>query len=137
VKTVFADTVYWVALLMGNDPWAQVAESITRELGDVHLATTEEVLTEFLAAISRAGKTARRVAAERVFDLLEDEDVTVYPQSHASFLEGLDLYTQRLDKAYSLVDCISMTRMKEEGIRQVLTHDHHFEQEGFLVLMRS
>lgn len=94
MKTVFADTVYWVALLMGNDPWAQVAESITRELGDVHLATTEEVLTEFLAAISRAGKTARRVAAERVFDLLEDEDVTVYPQSHASFLEGLDLYTQ-------------------------------------------
>ncbi len=63
MRTVFADTVYWVALLMGNDPWARSAQEVTRTLGEVHLVTTEEVLGEFLAAMSRAGRTARKIAA--------------------------------------------------------------------------
>jgi predicted nucleic acid-binding protein len=96
VRTVFADTVYWVALLMGNDPWAQMAQGVTQTLGEVHLVTTEEILSEFLAAISRAGRTARKIAAERVLDLLHDESVTVYPQSHGSFLDGLEFYMRRL-----------------------------------------
>jgi predicted nucleic acid-binding protein len=137
MKTVFADTVYWVALLTGSDPWAELAVRVTRQLGPVHLVTTEEVLSEFLTAMSRAGRSARRIAAERVLDLLHDEDVTVYPQSHESFLEGLDLYMRRLDKGYSLVDCISMNRMSNNGIREVLTNDHHFEQEGHVALMRK
>jgi len=81
VRTVFADTVYWVALLMGNDPWAQMAQGVTQTLGEVHLVTTEEILSEFLAAISRAGRTARKIAAERVLDLLHD---------------GLEFYMRRL-----------------------------------------
>jgi len=137
MKTVFVDTVYWLALLTGSDPWAEVAVRVTRQSGPVHLVTTEEVLSEFLTAMSRAGRTARRIAAERVLDLLHDEDVTVYPQSHESFLEGLDLYMRRLDKGYSLVDCISMNLMRKDGIREALTNDHHFEQEGHVALMRK
>ena len=60
--------------------------------------------------------------------------MTVHPQSRASFLEGLRLYEQRYDKGYSLVDCISMTTMHERNISEVLTHDHHFTQEGFTPL---
>jgi len=82
MKTVFADTIYWAALLTGSDPWAKLAVRVTRQLGPVHLVTTEEVLSELLTAMSRAGRTARRIAPERVLDLLHDEDVTVYPQSH-------------------------------------------------------
>ena len=125
MRTVFADTVYWVALLMGNDPWAQMAQGVTQTLGEVHLVTTEEILSEFLAAISRAGRTARKIAAERVLDLLHDESVTVYPQSHGSFLDGLEFYMRRLDKGYSLVDCISMNRMRRQGISEVLSNDRH------------
>jgi predicted nucleic acid-binding protein len=40
-----------------------------------------------------------------------------------------------LDKGYSLQDCIAMNVMKAEGITQVLTSDHNFEQEGFTILM--
>jgi predicted nucleic acid-binding protein len=59
--------------------------------------------------------------------------VRIVPQSMASFQAGLMLYRSRPDKGYSLVDCISMRTMREEG----LTNDRHFEQEGFRALFRD
>ena len=50
------------------------------------------------------------------------------------FIRGLYLYEQRPDKEYSLVDCMSMTLMRERGITHVLTNDHHLRQEGFVVV---
>ena len=38
MKTVFADTVYWVALLTGSDPWAELASSLHHRLLDGALA---------------------------------------------------------------------------------------------------
>ena len=49
-------------------------------------------------------------------------------------MRALDLYSQRPDKEYSLVDCMSMVLMRERGITHVLTNDHHFRQEGFTVV---
>ena len=57
--------------------------------------------------------------------------VTVIAQTRDLFLSALDLYESRSDKAYSLTDCISMNVMRSEGLTDVLTNDHHFEQEGF------
>jgi predicted nucleic acid-binding protein len=59
----------------------------------------------------------------------------VLDQSRKSFLNGISLYQARPDKHYSLVDCISMSYMRSLGITDVLTHDQHFKQEGFNVLM--
>ena len=68
--------------------------------------------------------------------ILEDPKVQVTEQSHGSFLEGLTRYESRPDKNYSLQDCISMNVMEAEGITEVLTGDHNFEQEGFVILMK-
>jgi predicted nucleic acid-binding protein len=46
------------------------------------------------------------------------------------------LYADREDKGYSMTDCLSMTAMRERGIFEVLTHDAHFAQEGFTLLLR-
>jgi hypothetical protein len=59
----------------------------------------------------------------------------VVPQSHESFLAGLHLFQRRPDKGYSLVDCISMNAMRSRSIREVLTDDRHFAQEGFTPLL--
>jgi len=47
----------------------------------------------------------------------------------------LALYEARLDKEYSLTDCISMAAMRQEGIIEILTRDGHFTQEGFIILL--
>jgi predicted nucleic acid-binding protein len=69
--------------------------------------------------------------------MLESRTVQVISQTTDSFSAGLGLYRARLDKGYSLTDCISMETMRHEGITDVLTNDAHFEQEGFRALLRQ
>jgi hypothetical protein len=66
--------------------------------------------------------------------MMENRSVRIVPQTTVSFSAGLTLYRARLDKGYSLTDCISMEAMRHEGITDVLTNDGHFEQEGFRAL---
>jgi predicted nucleic acid-binding protein len=48
----------------------------------------------------------------------------------------VDLYAERPDKGWSLTDCISFVVMRQQGITQALTGDHHFEQAGFTALLK-
>ena len=135
MKRVFADTQFWVAIAHPDDPWADSAKAAHAKLGDdTCMVTTEEVLTEFLTSL--CGTEYLRGVAVRMFHALQaDSHIEMLPQSHDSFTRGVALYAQRLDKAYSLVDCISMETMRDCQLQDVLTHDHHFTHEGFRVLM--
>jgi len=134
MKTVFADSHYWIAIVKPDDSWSKDAKTARSALGEVFLVTTDEVLTEFLTALS-SGKHMRKQAAKMVRTIMEDPNVRVIPQTRDSFLKGLALYENRSDKEYSLTDCISMNVMKTESLVEVLTNDRHFKQEGFSVLI--
>lgn len=132
---LFADTFFWLALFDQNDNFHRQASEVAARFSQVPLLTTESVLTEFLAVLRDGGPHVRREAVGIVQALLHDSRVEVLPQTHGLFLAGLDLYGRRLDKRYSQVDSISMEVMRERGISEVLTHDHHFAQEGFVLLL--
>ena len=133
---VFADTVYWIALARPDNQWHGKAQAAARALGQARIVTTDEVLAEFLTALSRGGPRVRSAAVRIVRQLRSRPDVLVLPQSRESFDAALERYEARQDKSYSLQDCSSMNAMEAEGITDVLTSDLHFEQEGFTVLMR-
>jgi uncharacterized protein len=137
VKALFADTFYWIALADFTDSAHQRALALTAERPSAQIVTTDEVLTEYLTFFSTAPEPVRRRVATSVQRILANPAIRVIPQSRASFLAGLDLYTQRPDKRYSLVDCISMQTMRREGLTEVLTNDQHFEQEGLRALFRD
>ena len=136
MKTVFADSHYWIAIVNPGDPWTEAAKAARSALGEVFIVTTDEVLTELLAALSK-GEHMRKQAAKMVHVILENPNVKVVPQTRDSFLKGLTFYEKRSDKEYSLTDCISMSVMKAESLVEVLTNDRHFEQEGFTVLIKK
>jgi len=69
--------------------------------------------------------------------MLENPNVHVIPQTRDGFMKGLQRYEDREDKHYSLTDCISMNAMDGQSLKDVLTNDHHFEQEGFTALIRD
>ena len=133
----FADTSFWQGRYFRQDQWHRSALDAERRLGHpLHLVTTQEVLTEFLAGVS-GNQYTRLVGVRAVEEIYRDPIITVFPQTAESFARGFDLYRNRMDKGYSLVDCISMNTMDYYGISLVLTSDHHFEQEGrFVALMR-
>ena len=131
---VFADTFYWIALVHRKDASNKEALAWSRQAASVLVYTTDEVLTEMLAFCS-SDEGLRADAAKIVRSILTASTVRVLPQSRQTFLEGLAFYEARPDKGYSLTDCISMEAMRHEGIADILTHDGHFTQEGFTILL--
>jgi predicted nucleic acid-binding protein len=104
-------------------------------LQGVRIFTPEEVLIEVLAFFSGRGRHLRQLASATVRSISANAGMRVIPQSSQTFLAGLDLFEARPDKGYSLTDCISMEAMRRHGITGILTHDGHFMQEGFTVLL--
>ena len=132
MKARFADTFYYLAVLNPNDAAHRRAVELRRSAGGPTV-TTAWVLTE--AANSLAGPGLRGLFL-RLFDQLEaDQSVTVVPAAEALFDRGVAFYRSRPDKEWSLTDCISFVVMKERGIDEALTEDHHFEQAGFKALL--
>ena len=136
MRQVFADTLYWIAIAHPKDQWKAPALEAKRKLGDVIIVTTDEVLSEFATAL-RIGTELRETAVRIIRAIINNPNVKVIPQTRDGFLKGLERYESRSDKDYSLTDCISMNVLESEGIREVLTHDHHFQQEGFTELIQK
>jgi uncharacterized protein len=125
-----------VAITRPGDSWGDAARRAVAQFTNARIVTTDEVLAEFLAALSKGGPALRNVAAAIVRRALTHPAVTVVPQSRQSFLRAVNRYAARPDKEYSLADCSSMNAMDDEGIQDVLSNDHHFEQEGYRILIR-
>ena len=137
MNRLFADTSYWIALTNSFDQYHVKAVEVSSALGDCRLFTTEAVLTEFLNALADKGSLVRAAAVETVEIILKNSQVTVIPQSRRTFSRSLAFYKARPDKGYSLTDCGSMLLMRERRLREALTTDRHFEQEGFIALLRD
>jgi len=92
MRTLFADTFYWAALLNPKDQWHQEVRRFNQTLGTVQLVTTDEVLTEFLNFFSGFEPPIKQGAAQRTELILQNAMVQVIPQSRDTFSSGLRLY---------------------------------------------
>ncbi len=135
MNPLFVDTQYWVALLNPRDQWHKRALELESAVAGRELVSTETVLIELLNYLSGYGPLLRRRVIDVVRRILEHDEMEAILHTHDAFLSALALYESRLDKGYSLTDCISMNTMRERGIAEVLGHDRHFTQEGFSILM--
>ena len=130
----FGDTFWWIAVANPKDAWH--ARVLAWEAAHPHarFVTTEEILSEVLTWFAGTGPAGRAHASALVRGILGDPSTQVLPQTSADFSAALTLYEARSDKEYSLTDCRSMLALRRLGIFDVLTHDHHFTQEGFTIL---
>ena len=137
MKTVFADTCYWIALLNPKDQTHDIAVRVSKGLTAYRILTTEEVLTELVNYFGARGPYVRSAAATLVERMEANSSIEILPQTHEGFAAGCRLYQARPDKGYSLTDCISMEAMRRGGLSEVLTNDEHFSQEGFTCLLEE
>ena len=129
----FADTFYFLARLNPADLAHARAISMPSNFSD-QLLTTEWVLMEVADGLCDA---RNRNAFTGLYDRLRTtRNVELIEATHTLFSAGLDLYKIRRDKNWSLTDCTSFVIMTDRGISQALTADHHFEQAGFVALLK-
>lgn len=132
MKPVFADTFYFLAVLHLDDVAHARALSLSETCTDP-LLTTAWVLTEVADALAIPG--TRESFPRLLAALRSDPACTIVPPTQSLFDQGVELYAERPDKGWSLTDCISFVVMRQQGITQALTGDHHFEQAGFTALL--
>ncbi len=136
MNAVFADAGYWIALFNPRDQLHAKAVIVSQLVQDRLMVTSQMVLTEFLNHYAALGQPFRERAVQVVRHLESHPDVEVVPQTVAQFVAALALYTQRPDKAWGLTDCASFLIMQARDITEALAHDEHFQQAGFVSLLR-
>jgi len=134
MSLLFADSFYFLALVNPDDAAHEEAVQLSRQRWGRHVTTTW-VLTEVGDAL--AAPAQRGVFLALLNRIRANPQVTVVPPSQDLFDRGLDLFAKRPDKEWSVTDCVSFVVMREHGIQEALTADHHFEQAGFTLLLKS
>ncbi len=129
----FADTHYYLALLNPQDIHHQQAVAYSRRTRG-RVITSAWVLTELADGLAHH---RHRAAFIRLYQTLAgDPDTEIVPPAEELFERGLQLYEQRPDKDWSLTDCLCFEIMRDLQISEALTADHHFEQAGFVALLK-
>ncbi len=135
--SVFVDTGYWIALLDKADCLHHKAIGFLSLLKTAQVFTSEMVFTEVLNYFSSSGPTSRLAAVNLVRKMQTASNVTIIPQDSELFIQALTVYEDRHDKHWSLTDCASFRSMNDNTVYHALAHDKHFEQAGFVALLRD
>ena len=137
MRTLFADSGHWIALLHPRDQMHERAKAVVAGLESVAIITTQMALAEALNHLSREGERLRYLAVEMVRGLEDNPDVQIVPQTDMQFRAAVERYASRGDQRWSLTDCASFLVMEERGITEALAYDRDFEQAGFVALLRG
>jgi len=133
-RDIFLDTNGWFALLSADDSLHIEAEALWRK---VHRENRPVVLTDWIVAETGNGlaRTPQRLKFPEAI-----RRISLTPRVRFVFItsilmtRALELYEQRPDKTWGLVDCASFIVMSDEGITDAFTTDHHFAQAGFVLI---
>jgi len=103
MTTVFADTGYWIALLVKSDDLHATAIAKHRELHGCKIITTDLVMVELLNDLSGRGSHLRDAGVELVKGWMARGDENTVRISDILFNEALTRYTERPDRVGALL----------------------------------
>ena len=138
MNEVFADTSGWASFFVDTEPYHAKAFMLMEQGQQKtrRVVTTNYVLSEILPLLTVRFRI-RRARALKVIEAIRSAPwVEIVHVDEALDAAAWQLLENRLDKKWSLVDAVSFVVMKDRGITEALTTDHHFEQAGFTRLLR-
>ncbi|MFT3879157.1 MAG: PIN domain-containing protein [Gemmatales bacterium] len=137
MKPVFVDTAGWAALANQREQHHQQATQLFEQYwkSKTTLITTSAVLSELTALL-----TSRRVSkpeqVQFIEDINNDTAIQVIFVDIDLDASAWQLWRSRLDKSWTFVDCTSFVIMQKMNITDAITSDQHFEQAGFVRLLK-
>ena len=138
MNEVFADTSGWASFFIRTERHHARAASLMAKWRqeERRVVTTNYVMSELVALFTSPLNVSRSTVL-RYIKIIRSapwiEIVHIDPSLDAATWK---LLAERLDKKWSLVDCASFVVMEQHSLTDALTTDRHFEQAGFVRLLK-
>lgn len=137
MKRIFVDTSGWANLAYTSEPHYKLATEIYLSAGGrQRLVTTNYVIAELVPLLTSVLKVSRPRIIDFINGIKSSQNVEFIHIDEAEDSKAWELLESRIDKTWSLVDSSSFVTMKTLAITDALTTDHHFEQAGFVRLLK-
>jgi len=136
--TVFADTSGLACFLIDSEPHHDRAVELVRSVhaSSGRLMTTNYILSELVALFGRPLRVPKPRQVEYVKLIRSSAWIDVVRGDDELEASAWKLWEDRPDKEWSFVDCVSFTVMHRRGLAEALTTDRHFNQAGFVRLLK-
>jgi hypothetical protein len=138
MNKIFVDTSGWGNLVDVQQQFHHETKLIyqTAKQKGSRLITTNYVIAELAALLTSPLKIPRSKSIGFIESIKTSSLVDIIHIDESLDSKAWDLLVNRTDKNWSLVDCSSFVIMQENNISEALTTDHHFEQAGFVRLLK-
>src|SRR5437764_1188724 len=135
---VFADTSGWGNLFDQAEEHHSNARTILRRVEEQQLRflTTNYIIAELVSLLISPMRTPHPTIVTVIEELQASKYVNILHIDPKLHDRAWRLFVDRPDKRWSLVDCSSFIIMQDRGLAEALTTDHHFEQAGFVRLLK-
>ncbi|HLF28628.1 MAG TPA: PIN domain-containing protein [Anaerolineae bacterium] len=136
---LFVDTSGWGHLVDPTQSYHMLAAQVYRAARRQQrkIVTTNYIITELAALLASPLDIPRPKIIAFIEGLKTSPYVQVVHVDSTLDEQAWEMFKNRQDKEWSLVDCASFVLMQQHNIREALATDHHFEQAGFVCLLKS
>jgi uncharacterized protein len=138
VNRLFADTSGWASLYISTERYhAQAVACFEKSRNNRQPWLTTNYVIAKLVALFGSRQWAARSTWFPYIDAIKSAAYVevIYIDAEIDTL-AWKLYKDRADKTWSLLDCSSFVLMQHLGIQDALTTDQHFDQAGFVRLLK-
>ncbi len=137
MNEIFLDTSFAIAIVSPRDQLHKTANIWLDKIEDSEtpIVTTQAVFLEIGNALSKSA--FRNVGIGILNHYENDPKTTIISLTDDLYKTAFELFSNRTDKEWGLVDCISFIVMQKREITEALTADEHFVQAGFRALLRE
>jgi predicted nucleic acid-binding protein len=138
LSRLFIDTSGWASLIIPTESFhTQAAQCFAQAQQQRQtLITTNYVVAELVALLGSRQRAPRTSLFQYIDSIKTAPFVEVIHIDAATDAIAWELCKSRPDKAWSLVDCTSFVIMQQLSIQEASTTDQHFEQAGFVRLLK-
>ena len=134
MRQIFVDTSAWAAITDSKDTNHLAAVKFMQQIDrKSQLVITDYILDETYTLLLINVGHGPTVRFKQKLDILRQRGILmVYWVTESVMAQTWSVFERfNVDKHWSFTDCVSHVVMRELGITEVFTFDHHFTQMGF------
>ena len=138
MSEVFADTSGWASFFIRTERHHAQAASLMAQWKqeERRVVTTNYVMSELVALLTSPLNVSRSTVLHHIKAIRSALWIEIVHIDPSLDTAAWELLADRLDKKWSLVDCASFIVMEQRNLTDALTADRHFEQAGFVRLLK-